>query len=83
MDAELKKIKKLTAFMRKAGILSLKSGDLELSLSPNVFHEEHTHPSNDASSDAPEVPQQVLTDEEILFWSAPGALPGEPESELN
>lgn len=81
MDEELKKIKKLTAFMRKAGILSLKSGDIELILSADALNKQGLNALDDSqSSDAP---QGGPSDEALLFWSAPGILPLEPESELS
>lgn len=82
MDKELKRIKKLTAFMKKAGILNLKSGDLELSLTPDSFHEEQSAAlkQEDATSDA--AIKSQFTDEEVLFWSSPGVLP-DTNSEMN
>ena len=82
MDADLKKIKKLAAFMKKAGVISLKAGEIELKLSPYVFHEEQI--SNAAAADpSPEASlASPYTDDEILFWSSPGELP-QSESEMN
>jgi hypothetical protein len=71
MDADIKKLKKLTAFMRKNGLLSLKTGDIELSLSPlaidmgserGALEEQPPNPPN----------QEPLTDMDVLLWSAPG-----------
>lgn len=75
MDQDLKKIKKLTAFMKKEGLISLKSGDIELELSvATAFHVEQA----DLPPESPATPEKPqYTDEELLMWSAPGYVPGE------
>ena len=82
MDQELKRIKKLTAFMRKAGLLTLKCGDLELCLSPQLFHEEQAAQSSESDAAADAALKSQFSEEEILFWSSPGVLP-DTESEIN
>ena len=45
MDSELKKLKKLATFMKKEGILTYKTPEIELHLSPvAVFHKEEKAP---------------------------------------
>lgn len=74
MDADFRKIKKLTDFMKKSGLLSLKIKDIELNLAPAaVFHVE---PKNKDPIEEPK-PEPQLTDEDLMFWSAPGYLPSE------
>ena len=82
MDDELERIKKLTAFMRKAGLLTLKSGNLELCLSPQVFHEEQNTQASGSSPSEDAALKSQFSEEEILFWSSPGVLP-DTESEIN
>lgn len=67
MDDYLKKIKKLTLFMKKEGILHLKQGDIELQLSPAAINE-----TKSLTSDAPIVEENKPTDMDVLFWSSPG-----------
>lgn len=77
MDADIKKLKKLTKFMQKEGLLSLKLPNIELHLSPTaVFHvEQSPQAPNSPSEDKPEPPQ--YTEEDALFWSSPGFFPDE------
>lgn len=78
MDADLKKIKKLTAFMKKQGVLSLKLPDLELNLAPAaVFHKETNSLPQADESEANALPQ--FSEEEALFWSSPGIQPESAE----
>lgn len=69
MDADLKKLKKFAKAMRNAGILTYKTTDFELSLSPSaVFKEE-----NDALPATPttnEIDTDALSPEDVLLWSA-------------
>lgn len=68
MDADLKKIKKLTLFMKKEGLLSIKSKDFELTLSPTaLFQEDPPKPTPEAK----EEPHGQLSHEDTLMWSSP------------
>ncbi len=68
MEDTLKKIKKLTKFMRENGVITLKSAEIELSLAPQALQLK-TKPdptsAEDPKTDAPSM-------EEVLFWSSPG-----------
>lgn len=75
MDEDLKKIKKLTSFMRKQGLLHLKQGDIELSLSPGAILPDEKPAADSATAEEPIKPRH--TEEEILFWSVQGY--GAPE----
>lgn len=70
MDTEIKKLKKLTKFMQKSGVLSLKTSDYEITLTPqSLFQEEKAlTPDSPIQEDPPE-----FTAEDLLLWSAPGA----------
>jgi|JI8StandDraft_1071087.scaffolds.fasta_scaffold38231_3 hypothetical protein len=72
MDIELKRIKKLTAFMIKSGLSRLKSGDIEINLAPHILHKAELSPLNSdgAIQASPQTP--TITEEDILFWSSPG-----------
>jgi hypothetical protein len=80
MDADLKKLKKLTKFCRDNGITSVKLAGIEMSLSPaSLFPgDEHKHsPETSLISDAatgadlsPEEQQEQALS--TLLWSAPG-----------
>lgn len=72
MDDTLKKVRKLTEYMRKSGILSLKAEGIELTLSPGAIA--LPNPGLEPNL-TPAEPEHILTEEEILFWSAPGTLP--------
>lgn len=72
MDADLKKLKKVTAFMRKQGILNYKTPELELSLAPAALI---TEPLSQAEPSQTEDLKPEFSPEEMLFWSAPGLHP--------
>ena len=65
----IKELKKLTNYCRKAGILHLKTADMEISLSPAALFPEpkQTETESDTTPTKP-----ALTDEDILFWSSAG-----------
>lgn len=72
MDADLKKIKKLTEYMKKNGLLSLKVADIELNLDPRiVFQAEH---SPDTTPEVKEEPQDPMA---TLLWSTQDIPPEE------
>ncbi len=74
MDDSLKKVRKLIALMKREGILSLKQGDIELSLHPSALD----YRGPDLSNVPTEVEQQpVYTPEQIRDWSIPGLIPEE------
>lgn len=68
---KLKNIKKLVAFMRKAGVLSIKQADIEINLSPQaiLLNEEIAPPIPD---NAPIEDDFKSSPEDALFWSSPG-----------
>lgn len=78
MDKDLQKIKKLTLFMKKEGLLSLKHGDIELNLSPQaLFHTEQT--AAPAENNKQEETLSQFTPEQIMLWSAPNYVTEETE----
>lgn len=73
MDDNLAKVKKLIKLMKKEGILSLKQGDIELSLHPSALDQQGPD-----LSDAPtEAEPTQYTEDQILNWSSPGYIPEE------
>ena len=75
MDADLKKLKKLTKFMRDNGVLSVKTAEIEMSLAPQALFpvEQAQQVEADTSSDI--ISKPLYTDQEILLWSSPGHNP--------
>ena len=73
MDKDIKKMKKMVDFMRKQGVLTLKTQEMELQLSPlAVFPDEH---KKDQIEEAQQTQIPKLSDLDIALWSSPGALP--------
>lgn len=80
MDADFKKIKKLTDFMKKSGLLHLKQGEIELTLSPDAILQDEPKATSPVADEATS-PNEFNNTEDALYWSAPG---GEiPETEGN
>lgn len=71
MDDTLKKAKKLARFMREQGILSLKTQEIEMALSPQAIFPKTPDTSKDQELESPD-PMDTL------LWSAPGL---DPEQE--
>lgn len=69
MDTDLKKMKKITKFMQKEGILFLKTAELELHLTPAALLQDKPMDMPDQKA---EVPESVFSEEDALFWSSPG-----------
>jgi len=91
MDSELKKLKKLATFMKKEGVLTYKTPEIELHLAPAaVFHEDEKKSqaeSSEASSEL-QAPKQNEIEAALglapgaskaLFWSTPGLFPEEAD----
>lgn len=75
MDADLKKLKKITSFMRKQGILNYKTPELELSLAPAaILTEPLSAAHDDAGTDLTEE-NLPLEASPIFNWSIPGLHP--------
>lgn len=69
MDADLKKIKKLTQLMKKEGLLELKGSDFHLKLSPQaLFPEKKTQKESETPAPSSE---SEFTEEQTLLWSSP------------
>lgn len=90
MDAELKKLKKLAAFMKKEGILSYKTPEIELHLAPGAMLPTGTSHASSSSEPSEEIQETKQNDLEramglapgaskALFWSTPGLFPEEAE----
>lgn len=74
MDIEIKKLKKMTRFMQKQKILSLKTREIEIQLSPDAFSgnfEEIQLPETETKE---AVNHPLFTEEDTLLWSSPGVL---------
>ena len=76
MDAELKKLKKVTTFMRRQGILSYKTPELELQLAPEALFPAPIK-SQSLSADSQELKDEVVSieDSPVFNWSIPGLHP--------
>lgn len=74
MDADLKKMKKLARTMRKEGVLVYKTPEIELSLSPSAVFKEEAEPRAQSDSPDNETDPNALSPEDILLWSAGGAI---------
>jgi hypothetical protein len=69
MDADAKKMKKLARIMREQGILSYKTKDFEITVSPAALFPVEQLPNNQQSADHPiDSPVDPM---EALLWSAP------------
>jgi len=75
MDADLKKLKKITAFMRKQGILNYKTPELELSLAPAAILPEPLHAAQDEATPEHTEENLPLEASPIFNWSIPGLHP--------
>ena len=85
MDDDLKKLRKVTAFMRKQGVLRVKTAELEIELSPAALtHGEEPTEHLPPTLSEPQVPREPTDDEralglpagglDLIDWSSPGAL---------
>lgn len=70
MDNDLKKIRKLTQFMREKGLLKLKMAQIELELHPAALLNSDPSPPNKTESKQEDKPE--FSHEDMMFWSAPG-----------
>jgi hypothetical protein len=78
VDKDLLKIRKLVAFMRKEGVLSLKMEGIELNLAQAALLPDE--PSKKSAEPEPTQPDQTqYTDLDWALWSAPGLQP-DPEA---
>lgn len=85
MDADFRNLKKLTAFMRKQGLLRVKTAQIELELSPSaILHED---PSPALKTEPEHETITVQSAEELALglpagsmdrinWSSPGYMGG-------
>lgn len=70
MQLDIKKLKKITRFMRKEGVLVLKTPEIELQISPSkLFHVERKQKLNQSAA-TETVETQQPTEEELLFYSS-------------
>jgi len=86
---DLKQLKALLKLMRNEGVLSLKTADVDIQLSPEALLPNKT-PANtqnqtETESDNPYVnfPDGVLTPEQLMFYSAGGLPENDPENKNN
>lgn len=75
MDAQLKKLKKLTKFMQSNGVLVMRTPEMELELHPSALFRDEKRPIE--ATQASEDLRPEFAPEDLLLWSAPGA--GYPE----
>jgi hypothetical protein len=75
VDKEIKKMRKLVDFMRKQGVLTLKTSEMELSLSPiAMFPVEHSEEHNsDSNKIHPSL--KPISELDLALWSSPGYIP--------
>ena len=79
MDADLKKLRKIVKIMRSEGVLHLEMSGIKLSVAPGAleFKDETKSPPTVSSTDS-QIEAALPSPEEMLFWSAPGFFPAEP-----
>lgn len=65
MDSEFKKIKKLIKLMRNEGVLALKQGETEISLSPASLFPKRI----DAAAEDIQTIEPQYNDEALIDWS--------------
>lgn len=71
------KVKALTAFMRKNGLLQAKMGDIDLSLHPGFLIDPNPTVANKTQ---PEMDTEDLSDPmKALLWSSPGTIGGDED----
>lgn len=70
MSDQFKNIRKLTAFMKKAGLISIKTADIELNLHPSALFPEPKSKTTDSDNTPIETPD-AYTAEDVLYWSSP------------
>lgn len=85
---DLKSIKALLKVMRSEGVLSLKTADLDIQLSPEALFPQKQKDLQDqpeVPSDNPLVnfPDGILTDSQLAFYSAGGDPSEDPENQPN
>lgn len=68
MEIDIRKIKKLVRFMKKEGVLSMKVGGIEMSISPSTIQRMKSHSSESDSIET----LDAYTEDQVLLWSAPG-----------
>lgn len=66
MQADLKKIKKLIKLMRTEGVLALKQGEIELSLSPAALFPKDRQDSESTENATQGTP---YTEDDLINWS--------------
>lgn len=85
MDADFKNLKKLTAFMRKQGLLRVKTAEIELELSPSAILHEDTSPALKPGPEHEAVAVQTAEELQLglpagtmerINWSSPGYMGG-------
>lgn len=69
MDADLKKIKKLTLLMKKEGLLVLKTPEIELHLALSALNLDQ---DTKYKGEAKDMEAKEFDSESALYWSAPG-----------
>lgn len=68
---DLKELKLLVKYLRKEGITEFKSGDLEFKLGHPMSTRKRKE-KVDVSEQVNEIPTNMPSQEELLFWSATG-----------
>lgn len=77
MEDSLKKLKKLSELMRKQGILTYKTQEIEIQLSPAALDLPDTQPNDNQETKIEDDLTPEQRSEQALFWSTPGTLPTE------
>lgn len=71
LSKNTKELVKLIDLLRKKGVTRLKSGDLELELSPSALFPESAYKKN-KEIEAETVVETTYTPEDALYWSSAG-----------
>lgn len=80
MDQEIKKLKNLAKTMRKEGVLTYKTPQIEISLSPYAIEPMREKPATTGLlKDVTHATNPQFDSQDTLLWSAPGA----EEEEIN
>ena len=77
MDYDFTKIKKLTRFMKKEGVSSLKLKDFEITVDLDFRRPIKQDPLANSISETSSLSESIANEEHSLFWSAPGYSEGE------
>ena len=80
MNENIKNLKKTVSFMKKEGILVLKTKDCEIELTREALLDSRHKKNLEPSSEKPDkIESPEYSEQDVLFWSSPGFLPEEAQ----